>query len=152
MDARVDARPVTPRAGYAVEIDALAYNAVRFACAWADDKRPGFARTFRNRLRNAEGEFVARYWDDARGYLADSHDGERPDPRLRPNQLWALALPHRPLSTAMALSTLRAVTRELWTPVGLRTLSRKMLTIGASTAATKRSATRLITKAASGRG
>jgi predicted glycogen debranching enzyme len=123
MDASVDGRAVTPRAGYAVELDALAYNAVHFACAWADDKRPGFARAFRNRLRNAEGEFVRRYWDDARGYLADGHDGEQPDPRLRPNQLWALALPYRPISNAMAHAALHAVTRDLWTPLGLRTLS-----------------------------
>jgi glycogen debranching enzyme len=123
MDASVDGRPVTPRAGYAVEIDALSYNAVHFACAWADHKRPGFARTFRNRLRNAEGEFVRRYWDDARGYLADTHDGERADTSLRPNQLWALALPHRPISHALAHAALQAVTRDLWTPLGLRTLA-----------------------------
>jgi glycogen debranching enzyme len=123
MDASVDGQPVTARAGHAVELDALAYNAVHFACTWADDKRPGFARTFRNRLRNAEGEFVRRYWDDARGYLADGHDGDQPDVRLRPNQLWALALPHRPISNAMAHAALHAVTRDLWTPLGLRTLS-----------------------------
>jgi predicted glycogen debranching enzyme len=123
MDAMIDGQPVTPRAGYAVDLDALAYNALHFACAWADDKRPGFARTFRNRMRNAEGEFVRRYWDDARGYLADAHDGQRADSRLRPNQLWALALPHRPISNAMAHAALHAVTRDLWTPLGLRTLS-----------------------------
>jgi predicted glycogen debranching enzyme len=123
MNCMIGGRPVTPRVGYAVEIDALAYNAVHFACGWADLKRPGFARTFRNRLRNAEGEFVRRYWDDARGYLADSHDGEHADGRLTPNQLWALALPHRPVSGALAHSALVAVTRDLWTPFGLRTLS-----------------------------
>lgn len=123
MDASLHGRPLTPRAGHAVELDALAYNAVHFACAWADAKRPGFARTFRNRLRNAEGAFIQRYWDDARGYLADTHDGELADPRLRPNQLWALALPYRPVSNAMARAALLAITRDLWTPVGLRTLS-----------------------------
>ncbi len=123
MDACAHGRPLTPRAGHAVELDALAYNAVHFACAWADHHRPGFARTFRNRLRNAEGEFVRRYWDDALGYLADTHDGFLADVRLRPNQLWALALPYRPLSNAMARSVLQAVARDLWTPRGLRTLS-----------------------------
>jgi glycogen debranching enzyme len=123
MDAMVDGAPVTARAGYAVDIDALAYNAVHFACAWADGNRPQFARAFRTRLRHAEGDFIARYWDDSRGYLADGHDGHQPDPSLRPNQLWALALPYRPISSSMARSSLQVVSRELFTPAGLRTLS-----------------------------
>jgi predicted glycogen debranching enzyme len=123
MDAMIDGGPVTPRAGYAVDIDALAYNAAHFACAWADGHKPLFARAFRTRLRHAEADFIARYWDDQRGYLADTHDGHLPDSSLRPNQLWALALPYRPISGAMARSSLQVVSRELLTPAGLRTLS-----------------------------
>jgi glycogen debranching enzyme len=123
MDAQIDGVPVTPRNGYAVDIDALAYNAAHFACAWADTQRPRFARAFRTRLRSAEAEFAARYWDDARGYLADGHDGLRPDPSLRPNQLWALGLPFRPVAGAVARAALEAVQRTLLVPVGLRTLA-----------------------------
>lgn len=123
MDACVDGACVTPRFGYAVDLDALAYNAAHFACAWADARRPAFARAFRARLRHAEGDFVARYWDDVRGYLADGHDGHAPNPSLRPNQLWALGLPYRPVSHAMARSALQAVTQALLVPVGIRTLS-----------------------------
>ncbi|MET0341458.1 MAG: amylo-alpha-1,6-glucosidase [Polyangiales bacterium] len=127
MDAVVDGQPVTPRAGYAVEIDALAYNAARFATDWAHAhggrSKPTFARAFRTRLRHAEADFVRRYWDDTRGYLADTHDGERADPSLRPNQLFALGLPHRPIEGAMARSALEAVTRALVVPAGLRTLA-----------------------------
>jgi predicted glycogen debranching enzyme len=123
MDAVVDGVAVTPRSGYAVDIDALAYNAVHFACAWAEAHRPHFARAFRIRLRSAEADFAARYWDDARGYLADAHDGLRPDPSLRPNQLWALGLPFRPVSGGMARAALEAVQRTLVVPVGLRTLA-----------------------------
>jgi glycogen debranching enzyme len=123
MDAMIDGQPVTPRAGYAVEIDALAYNAVMFALGWAERNRPAFARAFKPRVRDAEARFMQRYWDAARGYLADTFDGHRADPALRPNQLWALALPHRLVPMAAARSALDAVTRELLTPAGLRTVS-----------------------------
>lgn len=123
MDAMIDGAPVTPRAGYAVDIDALAYNAAHFACAWAEAHRPSFARAFRHRLRTADADFMRRYWDDTRGYLADAHDGAHPDASLRPNQLFALGLPFRPLPMAAAKSALRAVKDELLVPAGLRTLT-----------------------------
>ncbi len=123
MDAVQDGWPVTARAGYAVEVDALAYNAARFACAWGERHRSRFARAFRTRLRGAEAEFARRYWDDTRGYLADAHDGARPDPALRPNQLFALGLPYRPLPVSLGRSALTAVRRELLVPAGLRSLS-----------------------------
>jgi predicted glycogen debranching enzyme len=123
MDAYIDGAALTPRAGSAVDIDALAYNAAHFACAWADAHKPTFARAFRIRLRHAEADFLARYWDDLRGYLADGHDGQRADASLRPNQLWALALPYRPIPLNVARASLQLITRELFTPAGLRTLS-----------------------------
>jgi predicted glycogen debranching enzyme len=123
MDAMIDGQPVTPRAGHAVEIDALAYNAVMFAMGYAERSRPAFVRAFKPRLRDAEARFMQRYWDASRGYLADTFDGHRADTALRPNQLWALALPHRLVPQAAARSALDAVTRELLTPAGLRTVS-----------------------------
>jgi glycogen debranching enzyme len=123
MDASIDGLPVTPRAGYAVEVDALAYNAARFAVGWAERHNPGFARAFRHRLRGAEADFLRRYWDDSRGYLADRHDGMRADWALRPNQLFALGLPYRPVPAGPARAALNTVTRELLTPAGLRTLA-----------------------------
>ena len=39
MDAVVNGTPVTPRNGYAVEINALWYNAVCFALKWRKLKR-----------------------------------------------------------------------------------------------------------------
>ncbi|MDB4973839.1 MAG: hypothetical protein JWN48_2180 [Myxococcaceae bacterium] len=127
MDALIDGRPVTPRAGYAIEIDALAYNAARFATDWAEARGGSsasfFARAFRKRLRTAEADFTRRYWDDERGYLADSHDGQQADSALRPNQLFALGLPYRPVAPSIARASLEAVSRMLLVPAGLRTLS-----------------------------
>jgi glycogen debranching enzyme len=123
MDALIDGQPVTPRAGYAIEIDALAYNAAHFALAWAERANGAFARAFRHRVRGAEADFLRRYWDDSRGYLADGHDGTRPDAALRPNQLFALGLPYRPVPGALGRAALNTITRELLTPAGLRTLA-----------------------------
>jgi glycogen debranching enzyme len=127
MDAMADGHPVTARAGYAVELDALAYNAAHFAMRWAERERGSLARSFvrgfRNRLLGAEADFMRRYWSDARGYLADAHDGQQPDPTLRPNQLFALALPYQPVAAGPARSALATVLRELLTPAGLRTLA-----------------------------
>ena len=127
MDSEVDGRPVTPRAGYAIELDALAYNAARFASAWAEGRggpeASSFVRAFRSRLRTAEADFVRRYWDDARGYLADGHDGHHAESALRPNQLFALGLPYRAVPPAIARASLEAVGQLLLVPAGLRSLS-----------------------------
>lgn len=127
MDAQIDGRPVTPRAGYAVEVDALAYNAARFASTWAEGRggpqASSFVRAFRSRLRVAEADFIRRYWDDARGYLADGHDGQQAEASLRPNQLFALGLPYRAVPPAIARACLEAIGRMLLVPAGLRSLS-----------------------------
>ena len=58
------------------------------------------------------------------GYLNDVVDGERgDDPACRPNQLFAIALPHAVLDPRYFAPVLDAVERELLTPVGLRSLS-----------------------------
>ena len=59
-----------------------------------------------------------------RGYLRDVVDTPSgDDPALRPNQCIALMLPTCPLPTADARRALAAVTAQLLTPYGLRTLA-----------------------------
>src|SRR5213075_1109523 len=64
------------------------------------------------------------FWSEEHGHLADvvADDGTA-DFSLRPNQLFALGLPHVLLPRDRALRVLDAVKRHLLTPVGLRTLS-----------------------------
>jgi len=123
MDVLMDGQGVTPRTGFAVDINALFYNAMGFALEWARKHNSDFVKVWEPIFEMAEGAFVQRFWDPSHGYLADSHDGNRPDFSLRPNQLWALALPFSPVSRAMGQGILKAVRRDLVTPVGLRTLS-----------------------------
>jgi predicted glycogen debranching enzyme len=125
MDARVDGRVVTPRRGLAVEIQALWYNALLIGAEVARESgEPARAREWSALAGRARESFLRRFWSEELGYLADvvSEDGQG-DFSLRPNQLYALGLPHVLLPRDRALRVLDAVKRHLLTPVGLRTLS-----------------------------
>lgn len=124
MDASVDGTAVTPRAPYAVELNALFYDAVLYGLDWA--KRLGhhaFVRRWEDVAQAFPETFRARFWLPDRGYLADAHDGEAPDEALRPNQLFALATAKPLLEPEEARSVLRTVRERLLTPYGLRTLA-----------------------------
>ena len=125
MDAKVGDWVVTPRRGKAVEINALWYNALRLMQSWLDDAgdRPGAAR-MRHAAERVQAAFNQRFWSPERGHLHDVVDGEHgDDPACRPNQLFAISLPHPVLDPAHWRPVLDTVERELVTPVGLRSLS-----------------------------
>ena len=125
MDAKVAGVPVTPRHGKPVEIQALWVNALRRAAGWArlsgDDV--GAARHDRAATL-AESSFRDRFWRDGRGWLADVADGrDGDDESLRPNQLFALSLPHPLVDGAAGRRILDAVGRHLVVPGGVRSLA-----------------------------
>ena len=118
MDARVDGQPVTPRAGKAVEINALWINAL--ATAGALLERLGKDAT---RLRALEGlarkSFSTKFWDGDR--CLDVVDGRSDEGRqLRPNALLAVSLPYAPL---VERRLVEMCGRSLLTSLGLRSLS-----------------------------
>ncbi len=126
MDAVVAGNPVTQRKGYAVEINALWYNAVCFTLALADehnDKK--FVRSYGDLPEKIRNSFRALFWDDNFQYLADYVDGDNKDWSVRPNQVIATSLFHSPLDDSMKKAILAVVEKELLTPRGLRTLSPK---------------------------
>jgi predicted glycogen debranching enzyme len=118
MDARIDGRPVTPRAGCAVEVQALWVNALA-GIAGLREAAGGDAsdlRALRDRARDA---LQARF-AGADGHLADvvgSPSGD--DRRLRPNGLLAVSLPGVRLGAAGHVEACRDA---LLTPLGLRSL------------------------------
>jgi predicted glycogen debranching enzyme len=127
MDAKVDDWVVTPRAGKPVEIQALWIGALETTAEMA--RAFGDAATERECLelaRVAREAFARRFWYAEGGYLYDVVDSPegRDDPTLRPNQIFAVALPQKPLlDEARSRAVLEVVERELLTPFGLRTLS-----------------------------
>jgi predicted glycogen debranching enzyme len=125
MDAQVDGWIVTPRRGKPVEVNALWYNALRLIERWLDDAgRRALAREARTHARRVRFAFNARYAFARGGHLYDVVDGEHgDDPSFRPNQIFAIALPHAVLAPARWPGVLLQVRDELLTPRGLRTLA-----------------------------
>jgi len=123
MDALIDGRAVTPRNGYAVDLNALWLFGLQTALRWAKKLRPEFVDRWSKPAQTLTEHFEERFWLRDRGFLTDTHDGRHPDNKLRPNQLWALALPGIPIEKAHKKQALDAVRKQLLTPVGLRTLA-----------------------------
>ncbi|HEX4137841.1 MAG TPA: amylo-alpha-1,6-glucosidase [Bryobacteraceae bacterium] len=124
MDARVGGRPVTPRSGKPVEVQALWYNAVRFAARLANDVDDQQARmSYEDLAAKIAKNFNASFWNEDAGCLYDVIDGDCGDSSLRPNQLIALSLGYCAIPEARARRILATVEGALLTPFGLRTLA-----------------------------
>ncbi|ATD82029.1 MULTISPECIES: amylo-alpha-1,6-glucosidase [Desulfovibrio] len=123
MDARVDGRPVTPRQGCPVEINALWYNTLAFADQLA--ARFGEAPlTGHEALRRMRTAFLQRFWvPHGGGYLGDVWRDGRLDTAVRPNQIFAVSLPHAILAEDCQAQVVECVRNKLLTPYGLRTLA-----------------------------
>ena len=123
MDAMVHERPVTPRHGAPVEINALWYNLLCFIASRGNQFNKSIAdeaHTLASRLKDA---FIDAFWIPKEQYLADVvNDGIR-DTSIRPNQIFAVSLPFSPLEVDQSRGVVAVVKRELFTPYGLRTLS-----------------------------
>jgi predicted glycogen debranching enzyme len=125
MDAKVGDWVVTPRRGKAVEINALWYNALRLLEGWVRSERgKDAARSLAEQADRVQQSFNRRFWYAAGGYLYDAVDGENgDDPACRPNQLFAISLPHAVLEQDRWQPVLEVVRKKLLTPVGLRSLA-----------------------------
>lgn len=124
MDAIINNKPVTPRQGKAVEINALWYNAVCFCLATAakaGDK--DFVTKWSSYPQKIRDSFVRCFWDAEKQYLADCVNVSYMDWSVRPNQLFAVSLPFSPLTEEQQKAVIDKIKEELLTPRGLRTLS-----------------------------
>jgi len=126
MDAKVDDWVVTPRRGKAVEINALWYNALCLMRAWeADRAEHDRAARLAHLAAQAQASFNDRFWIEHERYLRDVVDGDEghDDDAFRPNQIFAVALPHPVLRPDRWSDVVHAVRDRLLTPVGLRSLA-----------------------------
>jgi predicted glycogen debranching enzyme len=127
MDAKCDDWVVTPRRGKAVEINALWYNALCVLARWQEQEQgSAVAQPTAALVERVRRSFNARFWCDRAQHLYDVVDGEQgDDAALRPNQVFAISLPNAVLAQERWAPVLQAVSRELLTPVGLRSLARQ---------------------------
>jgi predicted glycogen debranching enzyme len=125
MDAKVGDWVVTPRRGKAVEINALWYNALCLLEGWVRaEEGDSAAESLAAHSERARQAFNARFWYEKGGYLYDVVDSEAgDDPACRPNQIFAISLPHPVLEQSRWQAVLGTVNQRLLTPVGLRSLA-----------------------------
>ncbi|QVL33526.1 glycogen debranching enzyme family protein [Telmatocola sphagniphila] len=124
MDAKVGDWVVTPRRGKTVEINALWYNALCLMNEWLKRENDPEAASMGTLAAEVKRSFNDRFWNPEQKYLFDLVDGEHGnDPACRPNQIFAISLPHPVLNKEHWPAILGIVEKELLTPVGLRSLS-----------------------------
>lgn len=123
MNALIDGRPVTPRNGYQVEVNALWYNAVCYTLELAGkhgDK--AFVKAWESLPARTQASFVELF-RLPEGYLADFVGTDGPDKSTRPNMIVACGLDYKMLDEELQLEVIRTVRQHLLIPKGLRTLS-----------------------------
>jgi predicted glycogen debranching enzyme len=121
MDAKVGDWVVTPRIGKPVEINALWYNAL---CIMSDFARKlGKADNFAAPAAAARAGFARFSRADGQGLydVIDGPDGD--DDRIRPNQIFAVSLPHSPLDLLEQQRVVDVCRQHLLTSYGLRSLA-----------------------------
>lgn len=132
MDAKRDGVVFTPRFGKPVEISALWHAGLMMLEASLAKDHPNTARELAQLASKTAAGFE-QFWDASRGCLfdcltpgsavKDSAAAWTPSTEMRPNQLFAVSLPHSPLSRERQRSVVSACERDLLTPFGLRTLA-----------------------------
>ncbi|MFY9559857.1 MAG: amylo-alpha-1,6-glucosidase [Terriglobales bacterium] len=124
MDAKVGDWVVTPRRGKPVEIQALWYNALRImedlAGRLGDEASQ---KRYRRMATVASWSFNRLFWNEKDGCLYDVVNGGPPDASIRPNQIFAVSLPHSLLTPERARNVVEKVQEHLLTPYGLRSLA-----------------------------
>jgi len=125
VDASIDGKPITPRDGKAVEIQALWYNSLKtmqlLAHRIGQEEK---SDKYRLMAEKAKRSFLDKFWNQQKNCLFDVviNDAEKND-SLRPNQILAASLDFTMLDRTKAELMVETVRKYLWTPYGLKTLS-----------------------------
>lgn len=124
MNSTANGKPVIPRTGYIVEINALWYNAMRFVADLFREQNEPLALSLDAQAEQTGISFVEVFRNEF-GYLLDYVDGNMMDWSVRPNMIFTVAFDYSPLDRAQKKQILDIVTKELVTPKGIRSLSPK---------------------------
>ena len=125
MDAVVEDDMITPRAGKAVEIQALWYNTLCAMQYFAKNFGDGdLASKYHKMAEKTRKSFNDKYWNEKLGCLFDVLEPTGGvDASMRPNQIFAVSLDYTMLDHEKSRKVIDVVNRELVTSYGLRTLS-----------------------------
>jgi len=123
MDAKIGNYVVTPRNGKAVEINALWYNALKILESLASEFKDENEMKYAQKLsKKCKSSFKEKFYNSKKKCLFDVLG----DSKIRPNQIFALALSYQILdpSTEMAKNVFNTVTKKLLKAHGLKTLAK----------------------------
>jgi len=124
MDATINNIPVTPRAGKAVEIQALWYNALKTIQQLAKHFNQKNLEEKSARLaEKTKKSFVEKFWNPEKNSLFDVVADGQEDASLRPNQILAVSLDFSMLDEEKSAAVVSVVQNNLWNEYSLRTLS-----------------------------
>lgn len=126
MNTYVDGNPVTERAGYQVETNAMWFQSVLFAVTMErkySQSDSDFLKEWSHILDLIRENFQNTFWNACAGYLADYVDNAGQHLEVRPNMLYALVGEDIPVEPEIARRVLQVIDNELVTRRGIRTLS-----------------------------
>ncbi len=125
MNATYMGSPILPRTGLLVEFNALWYNALKFSEEVANEMgNTEKSQQLEELAEKVQQSFIDTFLNDA-GYLYDYVNDTYADRNVRPNMLFALSTDYSPLNRRQRKNVIDYVTKELLTPVGIRSLSPK---------------------------
>ena len=122
MDAKLGDEAITPRHGKCVEINALWHSAHRILADRCREIDPDIAAQADARARIIAGAFNDAFWNADSSCLHDCLPDGSTDATIRPNQIFAVSLPHSPLTPERQQAVVDVVRQRLLTPMGLRTI------------------------------
>lgn len=123
MDVRYNNILPTARHGKPVEINAYWYNALKVALFFGELLGEG-KEDFEELSIKVRNSFEEKFWNEEKQCLKDVVSGNTYDNQVRCNQIWAVMMPYCPLSMEKQKLVVDKVFKELYTPYGLRTLSK----------------------------
>ena len=125
MNVFAQGKPWTPRTGLAIEVNALWYNALRYAVELlkvADPKSP-MLKKWNNLADKVEIAFNDTFVNKERNSFYDFVNSNEKNMQVRPNMMLAAALPFTPMTETMQKRVFDITHSELLTPRGIRSLS-----------------------------
>lgn len=136
MDVRVGDHLPTPRHGKPVEINAYWYSALKvmaeFARKLIEKAVPAEAKKYASWMEEYSSlaekvkvAFLQNFWNEEERCLKDVLSGNSEENQVRCNQIWVLTQPFTMLPAEKEKQVIQKVREELYTTVGLRTLSPK---------------------------
>ena len=118
MDVRVGDFLPTPRHGKPVEINAYWYNALMVMYTLTQKT------AYKELAETVKASFCEKFWNENEQCLKDVLSGGKDENQIRCNQIWALTMPFTMLPDEKEALVIKKVKEELYTTVGIRTLSR----------------------------